>query len=629
MKKLKHKDTDSFPLLGGDYGVGRMITRIIWIFIFLVSIQSFSQEIKYKEYSYSEFMELMKNEKDSVFRLSNAFIKYDSLSDKGFMAPRLYATERFANEQEVPKLVINHKVELRNVQFEFIEDFDKDLTSSLHGIIFEKEVNIENSFGISLSNCIFKSTFDFGNFEYEKYKAFKESYPKISDRIYIYKSEFLGSVRVINSATMRASITGSGFSMGFNHFKNKLNRILILNWSLTFAMFSNNIFDTEGFYYIQFEQIENTIIDYNVFNRGTPQFYCIEQDELIFKDNSFNVPSLINLKATNNVNFIGVNQFNSTISSLDGYRDYIEKLYNKNPNKTFNELNDDMESFKNYYNEERIKNSTYLQFELDQLSVFYNYFKEKHNTSEANKFYIKIKDLESDRLAYEHDLNPTFTTYFKLQINKFLKLFSNYGTEPERAVIVSLYVIFFFALIYLLFPNSWDSLGRKRLMHRFEFFQKYLRRKEGMHTLYLEGKQQELSSYEDFKTNLEKAQLELPSFFISWSKPLYNASMFSSRITSRFLKMTDVLQGKWQDLTPKQKRWKNIQIGFLLTLGLFYDLFIKVLNALMLSINTFTTLGFGEIPIKGLPRYLAIIQGFIGWFMLTIFSVSLISQLLN
>jgi hypothetical protein len=59
------------------------------------------------------------------------------------------------------------------------------------------------------------------------------------------------------------------------------------------------------------------------------------------------------------------------------------------------------------------------------------------------------------------------------------------------------------------------------------------------------------------------------------------------------------------------------------------DLFVKFLNALTLSINTFTTLGFGEIPIKGIPRYLAIIEGFIGWFMLTIFSVSLISQLLN
>lgn len=46
-------------------------------------------------------------------------------------------------------------------------------------------------------------------------------------------------------------------------------------------------------------------------------------------------------------------------------------------------------------------------------------------------------------------------------------------------------------------------------------------------------------------------------------------------------------------------------------------------------INTFTTLGFEEIPIKALPHYLAIIQGVLGWFMLTIFSVSLISQLLN
>ena len=37
----------------------------------------------------------------------------------------------------------------------------------------------------------------------------------------------------------------------------------------------------------------------------------------------------------------------------------------------------------------------------------------------------------------------------------------------------------------------------------------------------------------------------------------------------------------------------------------------------------------GDTLINGLLRYLAIIQGFIGWFMLTIFSVSLISQLLN
>ena len=89
------------------------------------------------------------------------------------------------------------------------------------------------------------------------------------------------------------------------------------------------------------------------------------------------------------------------------------------------------------------------------------------------------------------------------------------------------------------------------------------------------------------------------------------------------------MKGSWQEL-PKSKRiWKSVLLVGAFLIAILYDIFIKMLNALMLSINTFTTLGFGEIPIKGLPRYLAIIQGFIGWFMLTIFSVSLISQLLN
>jgi len=38
-------------------------------------------------------------------------------------------------------------------------------------------------------------------------------------------------------------------------------------------------------------------------------------------------------------------------------------------------------------------------------------------------------------------------------------------------------------------------------------------------------------------------------------------------------------------------------------IALSYDIFIKMLNALMLSINTFTTLGFGEIP-QGLTALL-------------------------
>jgi hypothetical protein len=52
------------------------------------------------------------------------------------------------------------------------------------------------------------------------------------------------------------------------------------------------------------------------------------------------------------------------------------------------------------------------------------------------------------------------------------------------------------------------------------------------------------------------------------------------------------------------------------------------LNAFTLSLNAFVTLGFGAIPTKGVARYLTIAQGFLGWFLLSLFTVALINQAL-
>jgi|GEM_PF-2815320 len=56
---------------------------------------------------------------------------------------------------------------------------------------------------------------------------------------------------------------------------------------------------------------------------------------------------------------------------------------------------------------------------------------------------------------------------------------------------------------------------------------------------------------------------------------------------------------------------------------------LSFINALTLSLNAYTTLGFGNIPAHGLARYVCVIQGFIGWFMLSIFTVALINQVLT
>jgi hypothetical protein len=59
---------------------------------------------------------------------------------------------------------------------------------------------------------------------------------------------------------------------------------------------------------------------------------------------------------------------------------------------------------------------------------------------------------------------------------------------------------------------------------------------------------------------------------------------------------------------------------------LVWNIFISFLNALTLSLNSFTTLGFGNIPTSGFARYICILQGFLGWFLLSLFTVALINQ---
>ena len=57
-------------------------------------------------------------------------------------------------------------------------------------------------------------------------------------------------------------------------------------------------------------------------------------------------------------------------------------------------------------------------------------------------------------------------------------------------------------------------------------------------------------------------------------------------------------------------------------------LILSFINAITLSLNAFVTLGFGTIPTRGLARYVCVIQGFIGWFLLSLFSVALINQVI-
>ncbi|MEJ0034063.1 MAG: hypothetical protein WDO15_28695 [Bacteroidota bacterium] len=57
-------------------------------------------------------------------------------------------------------------------------------------------------------------------------------------------------------------------------------------------------------------------------------------------------------------------------------------------------------------------------------------------------------------------------------------------------------------------------------------------------------------------------------------------------------------------------------------------LMMSLLNAVALSLNAFITLGFGNIPTTGIARYMCVLQGALGWFLLSLFTVALLNQVL-
>ncbi|HMP99667.1 MAG TPA: potassium channel family protein [Cyclobacteriaceae bacterium] len=172
-----------------------------------------------------------------------------------------------------------------------------------------------------------------------------------------------------------------------------------------------------------------------------------------------------------------------------------------------------------------------------------NIFKYSGDIFSVNGCFSEMKDLYGLMLKHNYEKNGGFRAYFSWKINRLMKVYTDHGTDPALAIVNSIYVIFFFGLVFFIFPSEWDLSKKSKLLRDFKDF--YQRKSKG------------------------------------------------------YLKPFMVLLG-----------------GFLLSL----------LNAITLSLNSFTTLGFGDIPTKGVARYLCIVEGFIGWFLLSIFTVALINQ---
>ena len=606
------------------------------VLLLLTSFPTFAQvEIEFKEFSYSEFFQMVEDSKDSVFIYQNAVITFNPETDSAFINDMNDGLGTYSIQKNAPQRTIKAEVRLINVHFLEQKEGQSNLISNgvIQHFVFEKKISLRHCGEITFNQCTFKAGIDAvanGPGLQHAYKSFPN----------------MGGIRIVNSTIYDQSRFFPSFLQGDNissyiivltnnifYLDNKENLahgptfgrdIFIYGRGTFLTVFEGNHLYGKGRIFFVTENNQVTHFSNNQLDSAIAEIRIADlvvNNELNITNNSFGPFVQLTIQELSAKHRVGWGQFADKLISDQDFAMYGRKF----ENITFN----DEKLLAPYYDSIRVVDQEVYQGENAIRGIFFNHYSATFDHENKNAVYVEIKNLETERLKYLYHTNPTFDNFFTLQINRFLKVFSLYGTRPARAIIFSVYVILAFALIYLFFPNSWDKYGKNRIMNRYRFFTKYMNQDAGIHDVYLEEQQKELLEAEDFKAYMLQAEKYIPGFFIATAIPLYKWAISGTRLSAFLLKRVDIMRGTWQGLPTHKRFWKSVLLIGAFIISVLYDLLIKILNAIMLSINTFTTLGFGEIPIKGLPRYLAIIQGFIGWFMLTIFSVSLISQLLN
>lgn len=333
------------------------------------------------------------------------------------------------------------------------------------------------------------------------------------------------------------------------------------------------------------------------------------------------------------------NQFNKKFSPSDGESLKFD-LYSTNiswnqisgkltTDKTiFNERGDSLVIYEARSDLELANEDDYKRL-LALYGRFYTLYKNRIDMQSANACRIEIKNIETRKSAYDYRQTHTLKAYLDWKMNVFLHDFSDYGTDYVKSMIYALQVIAFFAVFYFFFPSQEDNLSKNRFMRFFNKAIEYFKTDKQLTEFQQEQKEEELRKIAHFKENLLASQNQIPKIVFWLGRPFYESVFAYNRFVIWLLQSSDFVKGTWQNLRKSQKLLLSFWVSVYFLSFVLVGLLMRIINAIAMSLNFFTTLGYGEIQAQGISKYLAVLEGAIGWFLLTVFSASLVSQLLQ
>jgi len=625
-----------------------------------------------KNLSYSQWVEEMKSCTTEKYTLTNANINYDLATDQRF------ASDDSAYLANLDSIIIHCDVWLENVSFNTLKFTDVETRPLAIG---PKMISFRGNFvfyngtivhEFQIANCTFSDSLVIS--ESEVFSAeLKNSN--------LHKGVFLWGLKSKNLIAIRQCAIDAP-----SHFINStasnffLSESSLHGFSISWAQIDRFLYGyntQSGTLDLDNSEIKNIEIYDNHFSAGNnvnteeDRYYPIIQMRLVNSDRVFltrNVTKADSIKKTfyfGNVIVkdkfeISKNEFNANLTlrwfTSQGYFSFFDNT-NFDSGVFLNEVefgpqsNIDWKSLKGKIIQsdflglrkpividpkriqfgvlpEEFSNEKYTEALIKTKRKFYNVFREQGLTENANDVLVEIKNLETAITKNTYENQPSAKSFFDWKANQFLYDFSAYGTDIVKAIGYSLNVILLFAIFYLFFHNDWDYGSSKTVRKRLDFLLDYFRRKDGLHSLYEEQSRKEFEEIKAFSRKVKASRRKVPvsiSYIAGW----YYKPILSWRIMKlKLLRRIDVLEGSWEEKSSRhQKRSTGIVLLWIF-FSVCFALVVKLLNALTLSVNAFTTLGFGSIPTRGIARYAAILQGFIGWGLMTIFSATLIKQFL-
>lgn len=255
-------------------------------------------------------------------------------------------------------------------------------------------------------------------------------------------------------------------------------------------------------------------------------------------------------------------------------------------------------------------------------------YRRRGDNESATGCYVEMKDLQSRHQEYLYQKEPTLKNYFDWKIQVFLKFFCDYGSDPVKSLLYSVYLMGLFSILYFIFPSETDNLQRSRWIPLFRRAMRYFQTNVPI----------DAPIARDFKSLRELVSLkralvgtagEFPGALRTYGLLLYRLHLARFAARRWAYRWVDLSRQPYATLPVWQRRRVALGTALFLTGFLGWGLFQRILHAAALSMNAFVTLGYGEIEARGVARYLAVIEGVCGWFLLSIFSVSLINNVMQ